>query len=464
MNPVAPLLVYGLGRSGGAVVARARRHGTPVLFYEQRAEGPDVAAALAAGAERVADVAEALARDPTPRTCVAAPGVPIDHPDLARLRAAGIETIGEVVWVLRGTPARCIGVTGTAGKGTVTRWITDGLLAAGIDAVAGGNIVPALAAVARPEATLVIELSSFQLERAPGLRPDVAVVLNLGVDHLDRHGTVAAYHAAKRALLRELGPQQTLVGNADDPLVAAWLDDSPARVRRFSLAARGDAFLERSSGLLWLDGAPLMGVDELRIVGEHQVANALATALALDAAGASREAIARALGAFAGLPGRYAEVGRLGGVRFIEDSIATRPLAVEAALRSTPAPLVWIAGGVDKGADVDALGPLLRERVALTLAVGASGQAYAAAAARYAPAEVIAETNGQTALLAAVRRGWRELRDHHDGRGAVLLAPLAASFDQFRDYVERAAAFRAAVAELARDAVADEGVTWTPSS
>ena len=464
MSPLAPLLVYGLGRSGGAVVARARREGVPVLFYEQRGDGPDVAAALATGAERVVDVGEALGRRPAPRTCVAAPGVPIDHPDLARLRAAGVETIGEVVWVLRRTPARCVGVTGTAGKGTVTRWITDGLLAAGIDAVAGGNIVPALAAVARPDATLVIELSSFQLERAPGLRPDVAVLLNLGVDHLDRHGTVAAYHAAKRNLLRELGPRQTLVGNADDPLVAAWLDDSPARVRRFSLSTRADAFLERDGGLLWLDDAPLLGVGELRVVGEHQVANALATALALDAAGVPRAAIAPALAAFAGLPGRYAEVGRLGGVRFIEDSIATRPLAVAAALRSTPAPLVWIAGGVDKGADVDALGPLLRDRVALTLGVGASGPAYAAAAARYAPAEVIAEPDGPSALHAAVRRGWRELSDRHGGRGAVLLAPLAASFDQFGDYVERATAFRAAVAELARDAVADEGVTWTPSS
>jgi UDP-N-acetylmuramoylalanine--D-glutamate ligase len=464
MSAPAPLLVYGLGRSGGAVVARARRAGTPVLFFEQRGEGPDVDAALADGAQRVLGIEEALRHDPVPRTCVAAPGVPIDHPDLEQLRAAGVETIGEVVWVLRAMPARCVGVTGTAGKGTVTRWITDGLLAAGVDAVAGGNIVPALAAVARPEATLVIELSSFQLERAPGLRPDVAVVLNLGVDHLDRHGTVAAYHEAKRALLRELGPAQTLVGNADDPRVAAWLDASPARVRRFSLAAPTDAFLERDAGQLWLDGAPLVGVDDLRVVGEHQIANALATALALEACGVPRETIARALAAFAGLPGRYAEVGRLAGVRFIEDSIATRPLAVEAALRATPGPLVWIAGGVDKGADVDALGPLLRDRVALTLGVGASGPAYAAAASRYAPAEVIAEPDGRAALRTAARRAWRELRDRHGGHGAVLLAPLAASFDQFRDYAERAAVFREVVAELARDATADEGVTWTPSS
>jgi UDP-N-acetylmuramoylalanine--D-glutamate ligase len=464
VTEAAPLLVYGLGRSGGAVVARARRAGAAVLFLEARPDGDDVVAALSAGAERALDVADALRRTPPPRTCVAAPGVPIDHPDLEAIRSAGVEVIGEVVWVLRDAPARTVGITGTAGKGTVTRWITDGLLAAGIDAVAGGNIVPALAAVARPGATLVIELSSFQLERAPGLCPDVAVVLNLGVDHLDRHRDVATYHAAKRSLLRELGPGQTFVGNADDPVVSSWLGASEARGRAFSVVGPADAWWDRGRGRLWLDDEPLLAAGDLRVVGEHQVANALAVALALDALGVPRATIAGALAAFRGLPGRYAEVGRLAEVRFIEDSIATRPLSVAAALRATEPPIVWIAGGVDKGADVDALAEQLRGRVALTLGVGRSGPAYAAAAARYAPAEVVAEADGRLALRAAVRRGWEVLRDDHDARGAVLLAPLAASFDQFRDYADRGAAFRAAVAELACDVAASEGVTWTPSS
>ena len=464
MRPAEPLLVYGLGRSGGAVVARARAAGTPVVWFDARATGPDVDAAIAAGATRVADVAEALRREPPPRTCVAAPGVPYDHPDLVRLRAAGVETIGEVTWVLRACPARTVGVTGTAGKGTVTRWVADGLAAAGIDAVAGGNIVPALAAVARPDATLVIELSSFQLERSPDLRPDVAVVLNLGVDHLDRHGTIAAYHAAKHRLVASLGPREAFVGNADDPRVSEWLARSAARTRRFSLERRADAWLERASGLLWLDGDPLLPAADLRVVGDHQVGNALAVALALQACGLGRGPIAEALGAFAGLPGRYAEVGTLGGVRFLEDSIATRPLAVAAALRATPGPVVWLAGGVDKGADVADLAPLLRDRVVLMLGIGSCGPAFAAAAARHVPSDVVAEADGRAALRHAVRRGWRELRDRHGGRGAVLLAPLAASFDQFRDYADRAAAYRNAVADLARDAERDEGVTWTPSS
>jgi UDP-N-acetylmuramoylalanine--D-glutamate ligase len=473
VTEAAPLLVYGLGRSGGAVVARARRAGAAVLFLEARPDGDDVAAALSAGAERTLDVADALRRTPPPRTCVAAPGVPIDHPDLEAIRSAGVEVIGEVVWVLRDAPARTVGITGTAGKGTVTRWITDGLLAAGIDAVAGGNIVPALAAVARPGATLVIELSSFQLERAPGLCPDVAVVLNLGVDHLDRHRDVATYHAAKRSLLRELGPGQTFVGNADDPVVSSWLGASQARGRAFSVVGPADAWWDRGRGRLWLDDEPLLAAGDLRVVGEHQVANALAVALALDALGVPRATIAGALAAFRGLPGRYAEVGRLAEVRFIEDSIATRPLSVAAALRATEPPIVWIAGGVDKGADVEPLAGLVSERVTLMLGIGASGARLCERVGAWTRSERIDASDGREALRRAVRRAWEVLDAEHGAAGSVLLAPLAASFDQFRDYRDRGDAFRAAIAALVHDvgateshagAAPTEGVTWTPCS
>lgn len=459
-----PLLVYGLGRSGGAVVARARAEGVAVVFVEARADGDDVRAAEALGARRVADAAAALAWTARPTVCVAAPGVPIDHPDLRLLRAGGVEVIGEVVWVLRRAPARTVGVTGTAGKGTVTRWTADVLVAAGVDAVAGGNLDPALAAVARPGATLVVELSSFQLERAPGLRPDVAVVLNLGVDHLDRHRDVASYHAAKRALVAELGPDATFVANADDPTVAAWARTSRARVRTFALGARADARWDRTTDQILLDDRPLLRADELRVRGPHLIADALAVALATDALGVPRAAIAAGLRAFGGLPGRHVEIGRLGGVRFVDDSIATRPLAVDAALRACDPPVVWLAGGVDKGAEVGALADALRDRVVLTLGIGASGPAYAKAAAAFAPAEVAPAGDGPATLAWAVRRAYAELQGAHGGRGTVLLAPLAASFDQFRDYAHRGAVFRSAVAALAVAVAAEGGAPWTPSS
>ncbi len=451
------LLVYGLGRSGGAVVARAIGAGQRVGFVEQRPAGPDIDAALALGAERVDDVTSWPAS-----WCVAAPGVPIDHPDLERLRAAGVEVIGEVEWVARTLPARIVGVTGTAGKGSVTRWLTDLLLAAGVDAVAGGNIVPALAAVARAHATWVVELSSFQLERCPTLRPDVAVVLNLGVDHLDRHGDVARYHAAKRTILANLGPQQAFVFAADDPRLRRWAAATPARLLPYATTPAAVEALHAELGVapaasvhLYDDGLRLgdtllLQASELRVGGRHQHANALAVALAAHALGVPRAAIEAGLRAFRGLPGRLELVRTLGGVHFVDDSIATRELAVAAALAATPAPLVWLAGGSDKGADVEPLEGLIRERVSLMLGIGASGPALVDTVGAWTRAERVAPSDGRQAMRAAVRRAWDHLRCHHGGHGHVLLAPLAASFDQFRDYADRADAFREAVEALAR--------------
>jgi UDP-N-acetylmuramoylalanine--D-glutamate ligase len=468
------LLVYGLGRSGGAVVARAVAAGDAVGFSEARSQGPDIDAALALGAERVGDVG-AWSAD----LCVAAPGVPIDHPDLERLRSSGVEVIGEVEWVARSLPARIVGVTGTAGKGSVTRWLADLLEAAGVDTIVGGNIVPALAAVARAHATWVVELSSFQLERCPTLRVEVAIVLNLGVDHLDRHGDVGSYHAAKRAILAHAGPEQAFVFDAADPILRRWAAETAARLYPYATTLTAERALRSELGLepaasvhlhdelLRLGDAVLLPASALQVTGRHQHGNALAVALAAQALGVPNAAIANGLRAFRGLPGRYDLFGSLGRVRFVDDSIATRELAVAAALAATPAPLVWLAGGVDKGADVRVLETLIRERVSLLLGIGASGAALVDTVGAWTRAERIAAADGREAMRQAVRRAFEHLRAHHGGAGHVLLAPLASSFDQFRDYGDRADAFREAVAALAQELTAagdEEGVTWTPCS
>lgn len=441
------LLVYGLGRSGGAVLRRAIGLGADVAFYEARREGPDVDEAISSGAARVEDVGSV---DPAAYpTCVAAPGVPIDHPDLAALRERGVYVIGEVEWTWRLVPGRYAGVTGTAGKGSTTLWLTAVLRAAGVDAVAGGNNDPALAAVARPGATHVVELSSFQLERCPTLRPDVAVALNLGEDHLDRHGTVAAYHRAKRALIANLTPAETFVYNADDPLLRGWASATSARALSYSLRGEADAHLD-GDGVLRLFGAPLLPAAELAVKGEHQAGNALAVALAATALGLDREQVADGLPRFAGLPGRYAEVTSAGGVTFVEDSIATRPLSVAAALRSSRRPLAWLAGGQAKGADNSALLPLVAERVDLLVAYGASGPDLARQFAGVTEVLECRQADGREALGSAVRLAVAYLRERHGG-GTVLLAPLAASFDQFEDYRHRARVFREVVADVAAE-------------
>lgn len=450
------VLVYGLGRSGLAAARLVASQGHAVETYDVRTEGEDIATACALGWPPLPSIDASSAR-----VCIAAPGVPIDHRDLARLRARGVEVIGEVEWVQRTVPATFVGVTGTAGKGTTTRWIADTLAAAGLDAVAGGNIDPALSAVARADTTLVVELSSFQLERCPTLKPRVAVALNLGEDHIDRHGNVAAYHAAKRNMIRHQDRHDTFVYNADDPLLRGWAAGSRASTRSFSLEHDADARYLRADGTLQLEGRPLLDAAALRVRGEHQIANALAVALACRALGLGRDAIAEGLRTFAGLPGRYAPAGSVGEVLFIEDSIATRPLAVAAALRATPAPLVWIAGGRAKGASVEALRTLVREKVALLIGVGEAGPVFARAFADDAATTVCAEADGRDALRCAVTQALAFLHERHGGRGHVLLAPLAASFDQFRDYVDRARAFRDVVADVSGRS--GKEAAWTAS-
>ncbi|MBX3144348.1 MAG: UDP-N-acetylmuramoyl-L-alanine--D-glutamate ligase [Trueperaceae bacterium] len=450
------VLVYGLGRSGSATLELLTNQLVHAVYFDAKPTGPDIQRADAAGVRRVS--AAELEGDLTDTLreyslCIAAPGVPIDNPHLQALRAAGIPVIGEVEWVWRTVPGCYVGITGTAGKGTVTRWTTDVLVGAGVKAVAGGNIDPALAQVALLGATHVVEMSSFQLERVADFAPDVAVVLNLGEDHLDRHGDVEAYHAAKHRLIENLTERSTLVLNLDDPKVAAWASGSEANVRGYSLTRPAAAHL-RQDGYLYLDDEPVIHRSELQVRGDHQVSNALAVALAVQAMGAGDDALAQGLRDFAGLPGRYASVGNVGNIEFIEDSIATRPLAVAAALRSTPRPLVWLAGGQDKGADLGSLRELVKERVDLLIAYGASAQLLAATYSDCTQVQVVTEPKGEAALAQAVDLAVEHLSTFHGGAGTVLLAPLAASFDQFKDYAHRAKVFRAQVARLKAESVA----------
>lgn len=449
------MLVYGLGRSGLAASTLLARQGHEVVAFDQSPKAEEVARLAALGGRLTqAPVLEAV------ELCLAAPGVPYHHPDLAALRARGVETIGEVEWVYRSVAAPIVGVTGTAGKTTVTRWLCELLQGAGLAAVAGGNVDPALAQVAREGSWLVTELSSFQLERCPTLKPRVAVALNLGVDHLDRHGSLAAYHGAKYAVTANQDEGDLLVLNADDPRLAAWPERTRARLARFSLAGPADAHLAGET--LMLHGEPLAEAGELAVSGRQQLGNALAVALAAHELGVSREALRTGLVAFRGVPGRFAAVARLGQITFVDDSIATRTLAVQAALEAAAAPVVWLAGGQDKGAELAPLRELVRQKVGLMIGLGAAGERFCAAFADLAETRLIALENGEAALREACEIGLEHLR--RGGRGTVLLAPLGASFDQFRDYRARGEAFKRAALDLCQSAGQDaEEATWIPS-
>ncbi|APD10155.1 MULTISPECIES: Mur ligase family protein [Thermus] len=415
------ILVFGLGRSGLGVLRFLRARGLAARFYDDHPKEPDVRTALALG------FAPDFGLEGRYTQVVAAPGVPLDHPHLKRLREEGAEVLGEVELAYRLSKTPILGVTGTAGKTSTTLFTAHLLRGQGIRALEGGNVDPPLVSVVDEAEVAVAELSSFQLERVSTFRPRVAVLLNLGVDHLDRHGSLEAYHAAKLNLLKNLTPEDALVYNAQDAKVRQAAEKSPARLYPFQPAedpreSNLRAALAATQAYLDLLGRPL---DE--------------------------EALRESLRTLPHAPHRFQTFARKGKVVFIDDSIATRTPAVAAALRAAPAPIAWILGGEDKGADLAPLRPLL-SRVRVILALGRDGPRMAEALGGGAEVVVIGEKDGYKAMRQAVAEALARLE-----QGSVLLAPLAASFDQFKDYKDRAQAFREAVFDLG-------GEPWTPSS
>ncbi len=443
------ILIFGLGRSGLAAADYVTKQGNSLFVYDDQMKNTDLDIILRLGGRPLGTTGAASIEDTKLDLCIAAPGVPYTHPKLLALRERGIETIGEVEWVARNTRAKLIAVTATAGKTSVTRWLTDVLVAAGIDAAAGGNIDPALCAIADEHSTLVAELSSFQLERCPTLKPNIAIVLNLGQDHLDRHGSLSQYHGAKQAIMLNQDQQDVFIYNADDPVLRSWAEISKAQTLSFADSKGADAYLDSFEGeaYLFLHNEALMPAKTLQVAGKHQLKNALAVALAASAYGISRTQIIQGLKAFRGVAGRYALAGKIKEISFIEDSIATRSLAVKAALESSTYPIVWIAGGEDKGADFELIKELIKERVSLFVGMGNSADFFIKQVSAYCQTVLCAHEQGKDALRCAVEQGVEHLTKEHAAKGTILFAPLAASFDQFKDYKERARVFREVIEE-----------------
>jgi UDP-N-acetylmuramoylalanine--D-glutamate ligase len=380
---------------------------------------------------------------------------------VARRRAGDLTApavISEVDLFLRLCPAPTIGITGTKGK-TTTSALIHALLATdeAHPAVLGGNIgVPLVERLPEltPDHRVVIELSELQL---PTLSrgTTVAVYTNVTSDHLDRHGSLAGYRAAKRRLAELVDPAGALILNGDDPVAAGYLADARARaiVYRQSPPAAGEVGVDdgRIVGRLGGDAVDVLGIEELTIPGRHNVSNALAAVavgLLFDLAPA---AIRRAAIDFSGVEHRLEPVAEIDGVRFVNDSQGTQPDAVIAALRAFEPPIVLIAGGRDKDIDLSALPPVVAERAAAAVLIGESGPTLG----RLFAAAGLRRTTAASSLEEAVRTADAIARDAlADGAPApatVLLSPAAASFDMFADYAARGRAFKDAVAALAAD-------------
>ncbi|MGW6952342.1 UDP-N-acetylmuramoyl-L-alanine--D-glutamate ligase [Streptomyces xanthophaeus] len=403
---------------------------------------------------------------------VTSPGWKPDSPLFAAAAAAGVEVVGdvEIAWQLRGLtsgqPVPWLAITGTNGKTTTTQMLASILKAAGLRTAAVGNIGTPIIDVVLDEGAydvLAVELSSYQLHWAPSLRAHSAAVLNLAPDHLDWHGSMEDYAADKGRIYE--GNTVACVYNVADPATERLVEDADVeegcRAIGFTLGAPGPSMLGVVDGIL-VDRAfvenrqknaqELAQVEDVNPPAPHNIANALAAAALARAFGVEPRAVRDGLRNFRPDAHRVAHVDEVDSVTYVDDSKATNTHAAEASLAAFE-PVVWIAGGLAKGATFDELVQKSAKRLRGVVLIGADRALIAEALARHAPEVPVVDLarTDTGAMLAAVREAAR-LAEPGD---TVLLAPACASMDMFANYNKRGDAFADAVRELTAESAAD---------
>jgi UDP-N-acetylmuramoylalanine--D-glutamate ligase len=430
MNTFSPTLfsgkryaVFGLGKNGLPAALGLRAMGAEVVAWD---DNP-----VARQAGRDLDLRDPAAGEFDFDALVLSPGIPHrlpkPHAVAQRAIAAGVPIFSDVELLFQavrasGSPARFAGITGTNGKSTTTALLAHILETAGVPVAAGANLGPgALSLPLLPQdGVYVLEMSSYMLERLASVRFDAAVMLNLSADHIDRHGDMAGYAAAKRAIFDRQTPRDLAVVGTDDPgsrQMADWLDSRPVRVVRVT-------------------GAEVPLASGPALPGAHNAQNAAAATALARFFGVSDDIIAAGLVSYPGLPHRQQRIVTVDGVTFINDSKATNADASERALVCYER-LIWIAGGMAKQGGIEPLVPLF-PRVARALLIGRDAPEFAATLTRHG---VPFDTVGT--LEAAVPAAFSAAKSDH--APIVLLSPACASWDQFTGYDQRGDRF----AELA---------------
>jgi len=436
------IAVVGLGKAGLPAARRLRDWGAEVTCWD---DGEAARAEAAALGLSIANPAEPFDFD----ALLLSPGIPhilpSVHPAAAAARAAGAPILADVEFLFRavrasGSAARFVGITGTNGKSTTTALLAHLLARAGIPVEVGGNLGPAALdmAILGDDGVYVLEMSSYMLERIAELRFNVAAMLNLSPDHLDRHGDMEGYLAAKAQIFARQARGDMAVLGQDDAGTASLGASLAARVVPISGAAR-------QAGGVWAEGVLLR--DEAGVIadlatcptlpGAHNAQNAAAAVAMALALGVARDSLAEGLRSYPGLPHRQELVGRLGAVRFVNDSKATNADSSARALASYER-VLWIAGGTGKAGGIT---PLVEyfPRVAEAFLIGRDAPEFATTLAAHGVKHRLCGT-----LAEAVPAAAQAARD----ADVVLLSPAAASWDQFTGFDARGDAFRALVRAL----------------
>ena len=448
--------VVGLAASGRAAAWLALEKGGEVHVSDLRTD----TATHARGAElRARGVEVELGKHSVDRiagagTVVVSPGIRPDAPVLNELGERGVRWISEPEFAFRFFDGPLIAVTGTNGKTTTAALVAHLLEEDGLDVALGGNIGAAfgppaseLALRERSPAWYVVEMSSFQLGAIDRFKPDIGVMTNLAPDHLDWYPSVESYYADKANLFRNADDDSRWVLNGDDPAVAGLAEGVRGRRFFFSRTSGGrpGAYLEGDMLTLDVSGeAEALGhVEDIALLGAHNMENALAAATTARLAGASTESIRRGLATAKALPHRTEKVAEAKGVRWVNDSKATNVAAARSAITSLDGALLVLLGGKDKGEDLSTLVAALSKTDARVLAFGQAGPRICQALEGHVPVELLAGGFDEVMEVAAQRAV---------PGTTVLLSPACSSYDMFESYEERGARFAALAKAISEDA------------
>ncbi|HIW11796.1 MAG TPA: UDP-N-acetylmuramoyl-L-alanine--D-glutamate ligase [Candidatus Salinicoccus stercoripullorum] len=433
------VIVLGYGRSGRSAVSALVSLGADVVLTTNEVLADErVRQTMKGWGVEIVDGHHPSSLLNDAQVIVKNPGIPYGIGFLQEAEKRGIPIITEVEIAGHISEAPIIGITGTNGKTTVTHLIGEMLTHSGLSPILCGNIgYPATSAAkeAGRDDILVMELSSFQLMGIMDFKPDTAVITNIYEAHIDYHGSVEAYEAAKLNLLRNMGQEDKLVFNGMQKEKLDKLDHA-VDVEFFSVEGEAAACIKE--GMITCKGRPLIHVDDVKLLGGHNHENILAAVIAAKMHGATDEGIVKTLTTFGGIPHRMEYLGAVRGADYYNDSKATNNLATSFALKAFKSPVIWIAGGLDRGQSLDELIPRM-ERVRTIITFGETKDKFIALADR-THKEILTVENPYDAVGLACG-----ISDPGD---TVLFSPACASWDQYKDYEARGDHFKEGFSNL----------------
>ena len=437
------ILVLGAGISGRSVAAVLAEQGAQVILTDAREldEGAkDIQGLMVRGVKVICgrqDESLLASLD----FIVVSPGISIDIPLLVMARSRGIVVVSEIEVAYQLCQAPIIAITGTNGKTTTTTLIGEMLKASGKHTVIGGNIGWALSHEvqgADPDGMVVAEVSSFQLEGSLNFRPHVAVVLNLTPDHMDRHHTMALYQAVKERIFANQTETDYLILNYDDPLVRTMANRASSCIVYFSLLTEPERGGFVRDGVMYMNWQgqqhELCAIKEMKLLGRHNIENALAACCAAFLAGVAVETMASVLKSFSAVEHRIELVTTVNGVAYYNDSKATNPESSVKALEAFDGHIILIAGGRDKNTDLTEFMTLVKNKVDHLILLGEAKERFQQVA--------LERGVGSIYLVSSMEDAIRQARELAHPPQVVLLSPACASYDMFNNYEERGRAFK----------------------